>query len=183
MVTGDWSLIRVRFLARFRVALGWVFGPLVFLLAEPTMTSIMVGLAIALVGEGLRIWAAGHLNKSREVTSSGPYRWFAHPLYVGSSMMGLGFGIASHSVIAMALIALYLGATIRAAVRSEEAYLRQLFGDYYDRFKRGELLRDTESHRHFSLRQALANREQRAVAGLAIAWLLLLFKATYNGMF
>ena len=28
-------------------------------------------------------WAAGHLHKSREVTSSGPYRWLAHPLYVG----------------------------------------------------------------------------------------------------
>ena len=31
-------------------------------------------------------------NKAREVTSSGPYRWFAHPLYVGSSIMGAGLG-------------------------------------------------------------------------------------------
>ena len=30
--------------------------------------------AVAALGEALRIWAAGHLNKSREVTSSGPYR-------------------------------------------------------------------------------------------------------------
>ena len=43
-------------------------------------------------GEALRMWAAGHLNKSREVTSSGPYRFVAHPLYVGSSMMGAGPG-------------------------------------------------------------------------------------------
>ena len=34
-----------------------------------------------------------------------------------------------------------------------------------------------------SLRQAIANREQRALAGLAIAVLLLLLKATYNGLF
>ena len=51
--------------------------------------------SVALAGEALRIWAAGHLNKSREVTSSGPYRWFAHPLYVGSSVMGVGLAIAS----------------------------------------------------------------------------------------
>jgi protein-S-isoprenylcysteine O-methyltransferase Ste14 len=173
----------MQLLARFRVALGWVFGPLVFLLAEPTIASLLVGLAIALVGEGLRFWAAGHLNKSREVTASGPYRWFSHPLYVGSSVMGFGFGIASHSLIAIAIIAFYLAVTLTAAIRSEEAYLRRLFGDHYDRFKRGELLRDTESRRRFSFGQALANREPRAIAGLVVAWLLLLMKATYNGMF
>jgi hypothetical protein len=33
------------------------------------------GLFVALAGEAsLRIWAAGHLEKSREVTRSGPYR-------------------------------------------------------------------------------------------------------------
>ncbi len=173
----------MQLLARFRVALGWVFGPLVLLLAEPTAASLVVGLAIAAVGESLRFWAAGHLNKSREVTASGPYRWFSHPLYVGSSIMGLGVGVASHSLIAIGLVALYLAVTLTAAIRTEEAHLRALFGDYYDRFKRGELLRDTEANRPFSLAQALANREPRAVAGLLAVWLLLFLKATYNGMF
>jgi protein-S-isoprenylcysteine O-methyltransferase Ste14 len=182
-MTWHWRLITVQLLARFRVALGWVFGPLVLLLAAPTTASLAVGLSIACVGEALRFWAAGHLNKSREVTSSGPYRWFSHPLYVGSSIMGLGFGIASHSLIAIGIIAAYLALTLRAAVRTEEAHLRRAFGEYYDRFKRGDLLRDTESHRRFSFGQALANREPRAVAGFVVAWLLLFLKATYNGMF
>src|SRR5215472_1188243 len=134
--------IGVQLLARFRVALGWVFGPLVWLLAEPTTGSLVAGFAIAIAGESLRFWAAGHLNKSREVTASGPYRWFAHPLYVGSSIMGVGVGVASHSLIAIGLIVLYLALTLTAAVRTEETKLRRLFGDYYDRFKRGELLRD-----------------------------------------
>ena len=173
----------MQLLARFRVALGWVFGPLVLLLAEPSTASLLVGLAMAVAGESLRFWAAGHLNKSREVTSSGPYRWFSHPLYVGSSIMGLGLGIASHSLIAIGLIAFYLALTLTAAIRSEEAYLRRLFGEHYDRFKGGELLRDSEAQRRFSLAQALANHEPRAVVGLVVAWLLLFFKATYNGMF
>jgi protein-S-isoprenylcysteine O-methyltransferase Ste14 len=173
----------MQLIARFRVALGWVFGPLVLLLAQPTRASLIAGLAIAAAGEGLRFWAAGHLNKAREVTSSGPYRWFSHPLYVGSSMMGAGVGIASHNLIALGLIAFYLALTLTAAIRSEEAFLRRTFGDDYDRFKRGEFVRDPNAARRFSLVQAIANREPRAAAGLAIAWLLLLWRATYNGLF
>jgi phospholipid methyltransferase len=182
-MTDDWRLIHLRLLARFRVALGWVLGPLVLLVAEPTIGSLTAGFAVAVVGESLRFWASGHLNKAREVTSSGPYRWFSHPLYVGSSIMGLGIGIASHNLIAIAMIALYLGVTLTAAIKSEELHLRRLFGDHYDRFKRGELLRDPEAHRRFRFAQAIANREPRAVVGLALAWLLLFLKATYNGSF
>ena len=52
-------------------------------LAQPTWPFWRVGPAVALAGEVLRVWAAGHLEKSREVTSSGPYRFTRHPLYVG----------------------------------------------------------------------------------------------------
>ncbi|HMD33731.1 MAG TPA: methyltransferase, partial [Vicinamibacterales bacterium] len=131
----------VQLLARFRVALGWVFAPLVLIVAAPTPASIAVGMSIAAIGEALRIWGAGHLNKAREVTSSGPYRWFAHPLYVGSSVMGAGLGIASHSVIVIGLIALYLFLTLRAAIASEEAYLRRTFGEQYDLYRRGRAAR------------------------------------------
>ena len=172
----------MQLLARFRVALGWVFGPLVVLLAEPTSGSLVVGFAIAAVGESLRFWAAGHLNKAREVTVSGPYRWFSHPLYVGSTVMGLGAGIASHNLVAIGLIAMYLALTLPAAIGSEETYLRRTFGDQYDRFKRGEVSGDA-AVREFSLAQAIKNREPRAVVGLALAWLLLFLKATYNGVF
>jgi len=70
-------------LARLRVALGWVFGVLVIILANPTAQTIAIGMSVALAGELIRIWAAGHLNKAREVTSSGPYRYVGHPLYLG----------------------------------------------------------------------------------------------------
>ena len=59
-------------LARLRVTLGFVFGALVLALARPTPRSLAIGFGIAALGEAIRIWAAGHLNKSREVTTSGP---------------------------------------------------------------------------------------------------------------
>jgi hypothetical protein len=174
-------------LARFRVALGFVFGVLVLVLAQPDGRSLAIGMSIAALGECIRIWAAGHLRKSREVTVSGPYRWVAHPLYVGSSVMGVGLAIASGSVVVAALIGVYLVATLTAAIKSEEAFLRRTFGDQYDLYKSGIAAKRRErgsaSMRRFSVEQAIANREYRAIAGLGIAILLLIWKATYNGLF
>jgi protein-S-isoprenylcysteine O-methyltransferase Ste14 len=174
-------------LARMRVALGFVFGVLVLVLAQPTPRSLLIGMSIAASGEAIRIWAAGHLRKSREVTVSGPYRWVAHPLYIGSSVMGAGLAIASMSIPVAVLIAVYLVATLTAAIKSEEAFLRRTFGEQYDLYKSGVAAKRRErspaSRRRFSVEQAIANREYRALSGLGIAILLLIWKATYNGLF
>ena len=167
-------------LARLRTRLGLVFGVAAFWLAEPTPRSIAVGAAIAALGEALRIWAAGHLHKSSEVTASGPYRWVAHPLYVGSSVLGVGLAVASASLAVTLLIAVYLGATIAAAVRTEEAFLRGQFDGAYQRYKAGHA---STPARRFSLERAIANGEHRTLAGIAAAVLLLALKATYNGLF
>ncbi|HEY2905420.1 MAG TPA: methyltransferase [Vicinamibacterales bacterium] len=173
-------------LARWRVSLGFLFGLIVLWLAQPTPVALAAGAPIAIAGEALRVWAAGHLSKSREVTSSGPYRWFAHPLYVGSSIMGIGLAVASGSAVVAVFIAVYLTTTLTAAIRSEEAFLRRAFGDQYDHYRGGREVAETvrrRDRRRFSAAQAFANREHRAVVGMAVAMLLLILKATYNGVF
>ena len=174
----------VPLLARLRVFLGFVFGAVAFWCAQPTPGALVVGAAVASLGEAIRIWAAGHLNKSREVTSSGPYRWCAHPLYVGSTVMGAGLAIASGSLLVAVLIAVYLAVTLTAAVSNEEAFLRRTFGEQYVRYRHGDpsgtRTHDGAGVRRFSLTQAIANREYRAVLGLLAAVLLLALKATYN---
>jgi Phospholipid methyltransferase len=175
-----------RRLARVRVPIGFLCAGVVLWLAEPTGRSLLSGGGVAAIGEALRIWAAGHLNKSREVTSSGPYRWLAHPLYMGSSILGVGLAIAAANWIVTVLIACYLLTTMMAAIRSEEAFLRGKFGDRYDRYRRGSSPEGAAAaeggrSRRFSVAQALANHEHRAVVGLAFAVLLLALKATYNG--
>ena len=86
-------------LARRRVALGFACAAIALWLAKPTPRSLVIGATVASVGELLRIWAAGHLEKGREVTVSGPYRFSRHPLYVGSSLIGVGIAIASASLV------------------------------------------------------------------------------------
>ena len=147
----------------------------------------MAGGAVACVGEAIRIWAAGHLNKSREVTSSGPYRWSAHPLYVGSTVMGVGLAIASGRAIVAALIAAYLDR--RADGGDQDARRRFCAARLAMRtIAIGAGTRppiERRRDRRFSLAQAMANHEHRALIGLVLAMLLLALKAarTYNDVF
>jgi len=157
-------------LARWRVRLGALTVVAALLLARPTWTSWRIGLVIALAGEAIRIWAAGHLEKSREVTRSGPYRWTPHPLYVGSSVLAFGVVVAVARVEIAVLATLYMAATITAAIRTEEAYLREAFGNTYDDY-RADRARPME--RRFSLARAMRNREYRAAAGVVLGFALL----------
>ncbi len=157
-------------LARWRVRLGAVTVVAALLLARPTWASWRAGLVIALMGEAIRIWAAGHLEKSREVTRSGPYRWMAHPLYVGSSVLALGVVVAAASPVLAVLATIYMGATITAAIRTEEAYLRKAFGTGYDDYRTA---RAEPMARRFSLARAMRNREYRAAAGVVLGFALL----------
>jgi protein-S-isoprenylcysteine O-methyltransferase Ste14 len=163
----------MKFLARWRVTLGFLAGAVVLWLATPTPMSLANGFAIALVGECLRVWAAGHLEKSREVTRSGPYRWMRHPLYVGSSIIGVGVAVASSSVSVAVLIAFYLATTIPSALLSEEAHLREKFGDQYDAYKNRLA---PPMARPFSSVRALRNREHHAIAGVIAGFALLALK-------
>ena len=163
----------IAFLAKKRVPLGFVTTIVALILAQPTWRTWRYGLLVALAGEAVRVWAAGHLEKGREVTTSGPYRWIGHPLYVGSSILALGVVIAAWSVPLAVVAAIYMGMTMTAAIRTEEAFLRRTFGDTYDRYQQS---RAAPSSRRFSLERVIRNREYRAAAGLIVGFALLALK-------
>ena len=160
----------LRFLARRRVAIGFAAAVAAIWLAQPTRQSLIAGAVVAIFGEAIRIWAAGHLEKGREVTVSGPYRLTRHPLYVGSTIMGVGLAIASASVIVAILVIIYLGVTLGAAIATEEAHLTEKFGGTYPAYRQG---RAPEATRRFSAARAMRNREYRAVIGMVVALALL----------
>jgi len=166
-----------QFLARRRVALGFLFGAAVVMLARPTWRSLALGAAVAVVGQALRLWAAGHLEKSREVTSSGPYQFTRHPLYVGSSIMALGVALGAGSLAVGLLVLIYMAATLSAAIGSEEAFLRQRFGDAYDAYAQS---RGAPVARRFSWERAWRNKEYRSVTGLILFLAILALTAIWR---
>lgn len=168
-----WRARPAEALARRRVPLGFVAAVVALILARPTWESWSAGLIVALGGEAIRIWAAGHLEKSREVTRSGPYRWTRHPLYVGSSVIALGVVIAARHPLVTIVTVVYMVATLTAAIRTEEAFLRGAFGDIYDRYRASAA---EPMSRRFSLERAFRNREYRSAAGVLIGFALLALK-------
>ena len=116
--------------------------PLGFLLAvayvvfcRPTIKLFIAGGMVAALGVATRAYAAGHLVKNQKLAMNGPYAWTRNPLYLGSSMMGAGFAIASGNwILAVACLALFAG-IYWPVIRREENYLRGEFGADYDRVR------------------------------------------------
>ena len=163
----------LRRIARLRVPMGFLFGIVALVFARPTRHTLLWGAAVAIAGELVRIWAAGHLEKGREVTRSGPYRFTRHPLYLGSTLIGLGLAIASNNLWVAVVVVAYLAVTLTAAIRTEEAHLTEKFGAAYPDYRAG---RGGEVERSFDLSRALrTNREYRAALGvlivLAVLWI------------
>ncbi|HSG06079.1 MAG TPA: methyltransferase [Nitrospiria bacterium] len=59
--------------------------------ARPEVSWMIPGAVLILVGEWIRVWAAGHLRKTREVTTTGPYSFVKNPLYLGTLFILIGF--------------------------------------------------------------------------------------------
>jgi protein-S-isoprenylcysteine O-methyltransferase Ste14 len=166
-----------RTLSRYRVRLGFLGAAAALWLAKPTLRTVAIGAAIAIAGELLRVWAAGHLEKGKEVTVSGPYRLTRHPLYAGSAIMGVGLAVAANTLATSILVLAYLVATVGAAIRSEETHLTEKFGSAYPDYREGRL---PHGVRRFSIERAMRNREYRSMTGLAVAIAVLLWKALYR---
>lgn len=161
-------------IARFRVTLGFVVAGPAFWLARPTWVSIGLGGLVALIGESMRVWAAGHLEKGSEITRSGPYRLTRHPLYCGSLVVSVGFSIAAADMFVAALVVGYVFVTALVAIYMEEATLRDKFGDEYDRYVGGIL---PAVDRRFSARRVRVNGEYKALVGFFVALIILGLKA------
>ena len=172
-------MIVLRRIARLRVPIGFLSGIVVLWFAHPTSRTLSIGAMVAFAGEALRVWAAGHLEKGREVTVSGPYALTRHPLYVGSIIIGIGLAIACASAIVAVLVLAYLGITLTAAIRTEEAHLTEKFGAAYPDYRAG---RTATASRRFSFARAMRNREYRALIGLLLVIALLAIKTFFGSV-
>jgi len=133
---------------------GCIFIPLalfILLFARPTYASYVAGLAIALLGEALRMWGvcySGATTRKSEVTApylvtAGPYAHVRNPLYLGNTITALGFAIAAGGgatwewrILFLALVIFLYSAVYGKIILFEEEYLRQSFGEAYDLYAR-----------------------------------------------
>jgi hypothetical protein len=97
-------------------------------LARPTGYALAGGAVVSFLGVVVRGSTAGHLRKNLELTTSGPYAFTRHPLYLGSLLIAAGFLLAGRSLLADALGVAYFGLFYGAAISREERRLAGRFG-------------------------------------------------------
>jgi protein-S-isoprenylcysteine O-methyltransferase Ste14 len=126
---------------RFRQFVGIGFLFVLTILGRPGefgnagRTMFLVGAVFALIGILVRLWASGHVKKDQTLTTTGPYGYVRHPLYVGNHLITLGFCVASGlwwSFIAWALIALFF---YPGTIAHEDEVLQRLFGQAWERWR------------------------------------------------
>lgn len=102
---------------------------------RPVLGLLVGGTILALGGQALRLWAAGHLIKDRVLTTTGPFAYTRHPLYLGSTLIGLGLCLASGIWWSYLLIAVVFALFYLPTAAFEEEWLRETYGESYDRYR------------------------------------------------
>ncbi len=166
---------------KIRVPLGFAFAALYLWLARPDWISIVVGTSILALGLAIRASASGHVVKDRELTTSGPYAYTRHPLYLGSLIMATGFAVAGRSLwIVLAMLVLFVVIYI-PVIRLEEYYLRGAYREQFDEYARAvpALLPRWSPYQRsgaFSRGRYMKNREYNALVGSAAMLAALILK-------
>lgn len=114
-------------------------------LARPSRSGWFTGLAVMLIGEGVRLWGAAVIGPGYRITSAaagerliteGPFAHVRNPLYCGNFLLWSGFLIAARPWMPwMALIlVLFFFFQYNRIVGLEEEYLTKKFGSAYEAY-------------------------------------------------
>lgn len=175
------SEMKAEQLARARVPTGWVLGLTALYFARPSAELFALGIAVAAVGEALRLWAAGHLEKNERLATNGPYARTRNPLYFGSLWVGVGFVLATGRPELAVLLGLLFFVIYLPVMRREAARLREAFPDTYPSYEaavplflpRLQARRASNGDSRFSWSRVRRNREHVTVLGVvAVAAIL-----------
>lgn len=167
--------------ARVRVPAGMVLASLFVWLSWPDWGSLAIGAPWALLGIILRGWAAGHLEKNIQLTTSGPFACVRNPLYLGSLLIGIGFAFAAKDELLAVLIGIFFLGFYLPVIEEEERHLGVLFADYRNYQQRVPKLipqvRTTyRGGQGFRWQLYFRNREHRALLALLLVFFVLVQK-------
>ncbi len=116
--------------------LGFLFAVLFLMLSRPSPKPAGAGFLVALLGLAIRVWAAGCIEKSREIEVSGPYRYTRNPLYLGSFVLGLGTCIAAANVWLVLIFAALFWGIYGPVMKREEEEMQKLFPERFPEYRR-----------------------------------------------
>jgi protein-S-isoprenylcysteine O-methyltransferase Ste14 len=173
-----------------RLASVYLLIALMLVLSRPTPLSVTLGFAVAAAGEAIRFWAAGHLLKTEELVTSGPYRFTRNPLYLGRLLIFIGLSImarlpyGANWLVLVLGCAVFFGYYLRRKERVEPDRLREKHGEAFERYYRAVPALFPTMHPYpegasagWSSDRMLRNREHWMVVAVVGISLLMLWRA------
>ena len=169
--------------------------------SEMTLLSLAVGLVLIVAGQVLRVWAAGHLVKTKRLTTTGPYAYVKNPLYVGAITIVIGFCIVSMPpwdlTISPRNPRLWLYAIFLAAfffyymprkMKIEGDRLRAIYGEEYTRYDEAvpDMLPRLTPYRsgddkRWTWSQSVGNSEHGTIMSLSLGLGLIILRTWLRG--
>ena len=136
-----------RWIFRMRSYTPLPFLAVMVIFARPTLTSLVAGFAVVLLGELIRFWGVSIAGSETRTTgrvggtyliTNGPFAYVRNPLYLGNMLMYAGIGIMSMALFPWLLIAAIVWFYVQyyLIVTNEEEYLRGRFGAEYAEYCR-----------------------------------------------
>ncbi|MCP2519130.1 isoprenylcysteine carboxylmethyltransferase family protein [Candidatus Aminicenantes bacterium AC-335-B20] len=168
---------------RLRVPTGLWFIIAILILAKPTLTSIFIGFIVSIFGFAIRTWAAGHIEKGKNLATSGPYQYIRNPLYFGNFILGLSLCIGANSLWVWIIFVAYFSIFYPVLIIEETNKLREIFHEKYKEYEKKvpcifpnfKGLQGKNSKR-FKFELYKKNKEYRAILGGFIIWMILILK-------
>ncbi len=118
---------------------------LMLVFENATVTSLLIGFAIAVTGELIRLWGVSWAGSETRTTGgvggtflviSGPFAHVRNPLYVGNILMYFGLGIMSMALFPYLQIfaIIFFIVQYHFIVKEEEGFLETKFGTDYQNY-------------------------------------------------
>ena len=120
---------------------------LMLIFQQSTPLTLIIGFAVALIGELIRFWGVSWAGSETRTTGgvggtfliiSGPFAYVRNPLYVGNILLYLGLGIISFALFPYLQIVAIIFFLIQYyfIVSEEEKYLLEKFKDDYKDYRK-----------------------------------------------
>ncbi len=186
----DKDIRRLAFKYRSYTPIPFLVAMIIF--AQPTLTSLLIGFAIVLLGEAIRFWGVSIAGSETRTTgtvggtyliTNGPFAYVRNPLYLGNMVLYAGVGVMSMALFPWLLIGACAWFFLQyyLIVTKEEEYLAGRFGADYEHYRRSvrrflprltPYVAPTPAPKHVRASEGFAS-ETRTLQAIGIVTLLL----------
>ncbi len=115
---------------KLRFAVLYPFAVFMIIFANCDDRSLRYGIWLIAAGELIRMWANGYAIKTEKLTTSGPYAFVRHPLYLGTLLLVAGFIVFLRAYYIGAALLAVMAIVYSGTIKKEEALLGGKFKEY-----------------------------------------------------